>query len=131
MAEVEWVNIATGEIKTGDENLYKPSMGWLPVKWVVIKGKVYRSTLSSFADWLKANTSVSRVDYDKDSETGSIRSLTCLFDADIKFGDIGEALTKVERNDSFSILYVPKIEKIKIITNPIIILIIYNLTLFF
>ena len=31
MATVQWVNVSSGEIIEGDENLYQAPEGWLPV----------------------------------------------------------------------------------------------------
>ena len=94
MATVQWVNVSSGEIIEGDENLYQANEGWLPVKWVVVKGSIFRSTLVSFAEWLRANTSLDDIKLVRNPANDAIYRVEGMVVDNKDLETIGEALNQ-------------------------------------
>ena len=94
MATVQWVNVGSGEIIEGDENLYQANEGWLPVKWVIIKGSIFRSTLVSFAEWLRANTSLEEVKLIRNPANDAVYRVEGFVVNNADIDIVGEALTQ-------------------------------------
>ena len=94
MATVQWVNVSSGEIIEGDENLYQTNEGWLPVKWVVVKGSIFRSTLVSFAEWLRANTSLDDIKLVRNPANDAIYRVEGMVVDNKDLETIGEALNQ-------------------------------------
>ena len=83
MAEVEWVQVSTGLIVKGEDELFKQGSGYVPVCWIEYQGTIFRSTLPSLRDAILRYTK-STVKVAKDASTDTVRKLSVIHNDDME-----------------------------------------------